>query len=272
MFNQTTQKLARVFGVDTDKQRLASVHIKSNMRRLSRLGIFARSIHRFLVNLRRHYPEQFQALGQQRIEKYLAEKALSCFSMVKPSQSQKRIDEVSRDLFELVQRFKHDKNVCAMTSYKLLERVLQEQCSVLESSAAQDSTAVVMVKPAREIPSDSLQNPSDPDASYDGHKGQGYQVQVMETYSEEIASEKKEQTLNLITPVAVEPAHISAVHAVLPAIESSRDMGLAPQQILCDGAYGSDDNCQAAQQQGVKIIAPVKGTVENSTYDLSAFE
>ena len=38
------------------------------------------------------------------------------------------------------------------------------------------------VKDPKEISSSSLQNPSDPDAGYDAHKGQGYQVQVMETY------------------------------------------------------------------------------------------
>ena len=32
----------------------------------------------------------------------------------------------------------------------------------------------------KEIASSSLQNHSDPDAGYDAHKGQGYQVQVME--------------------------------------------------------------------------------------------
>jgi hypothetical protein len=40
----------------------------------------------------------------------------------------------------------------------------------------------VSIKANKEVPSDSLQNPSDPDASYDGHKGQGYQMQVAETY------------------------------------------------------------------------------------------
>jgi hypothetical protein len=39
----------------------------------------------------------------------------------------------------------------------------------------------VELKNPKEIVSDSLQNPSDPDATYSGHKGQGYQVQVMET-------------------------------------------------------------------------------------------
>jgi hypothetical protein len=31
----------------------------------------------------------------------------------------------------------------------------------------------VVVKPNKEVPSDSLQNPSDPDAGYCGHKGKG---------------------------------------------------------------------------------------------------
>ena len=38
VFNKVTDKLAEVFGVDTRKQRLDSVHIKSNMARLGRIG------------------------------------------------------------------------------------------------------------------------------------------------------------------------------------------------------------------------------------------
>ena len=49
---------------------------------------------------------------------------------------------------------------------------------------------------------DSLQNPSDPDATYSGHKGQGYQVQIMETFSCSEDTAEREQTLNLITHVA----------------------------------------------------------------------
>ena len=38
VFNKVTDKLAEVFGVDTRKQGLDSVHIKSNMARLGRIG------------------------------------------------------------------------------------------------------------------------------------------------------------------------------------------------------------------------------------------
>ena len=55
----------------------------------------------------------------------------------------------------------------------------------------------VELKKNKEISSDSLQNPSDPDATYSGHKGQGFQIQVIETFCDD--EQEKEQFLNLIT-------------------------------------------------------------------------
>jgi hypothetical protein len=37
----------------------------------------------------------------------------------------------------------------------------------------------ITVKPAREVFCQSWQNPSDPEAGYSGHKGQGYQAQLL---------------------------------------------------------------------------------------------
>jgi len=53
VFERSCLKLATLFGVDADKQRLDSVHIFSNMRRLSRIGIFSRTIRKFLRNLKK---------------------------------------------------------------------------------------------------------------------------------------------------------------------------------------------------------------------------
>jgi len=38
------------------------------------------------------------------------------------------------------------------------------------------------VKEHRELTGNTLQNPSDPDATYNGHKGQGFMMQVMEAW------------------------------------------------------------------------------------------
>jgi hypothetical protein len=269
VFNQTTEKLAEAFNVDTDKQRLDSVHIKSNMRHLSRIGIFARSMHKFLVNLQRHYQDRMSQVAPETLDRYLSRKALGCFSMVKPSESAATLEQVSRDLFSLVQLFSSDRQVSSMHSYKLLQRVLQEQCTIVE--ACGDEAARVEVKAPKDIKQDSLQNPSDPEAGYSAHKGKGYQVQVMETYSQEADPEKKARQLNLITHVAVEPASAHDAHGVLPAIASTQERDLGPQQLLCDSLYGGDDNAQAAQQLGVEIISPVMGTAEK-THGLVSFQ
>ena len=55
MFQQVSHKLARVFEVDTSRQRLDSVHLQSNMRRLGCLGILTGCINRLLVNLKHRH-------------------------------------------------------------------------------------------------------------------------------------------------------------------------------------------------------------------------
>ena len=175
---------------------------------------------------------------------------MECFSRVKPSQSRKTLDEVSKDLFELVQQFKGSEQVRAMYSYQLLKRVLKEHCNLKES----EDGKTIELKAAKEIASDSLQNPSDPDATYSGHKGQGYQVQLMESYCKD--EESKESTLNLITHVEVEAAHHSDANALIPAIESVKQRDLLPQELAADALYGSDENSERAKQLGVELIAP----------------
>jgi hypothetical protein len=261
VFERSCQKLATLFGVDTDTQRLDSVHIFSNMRRLSRIGIFSRTICKFLRNLKRQQAEQFAAVEPALRERYLGEKALSAFSRVKPTVAEKTLLQLSADLWALIEQFKATAAVCAMHSYKLMQRVFSEHCAI----EAAGEEARLKLKPAAEVPSDSLQNPSDPEASYDGHKGQGYQVQVMETYTTTDDKEQKEQTLNLITYVAVEPAHVSDTHALLPALEDTQARGVCPKSTLADAAYGSDDNVHRAQSLGVEVVAPsMKGSLSKS--------
>ncbi len=268
LFDNTTKKLASVFNVDTDKQRIDSVHIKSNMRRLGRITIFSSTINKFLINLGRQYKELFESVDKKIIDRYFPEKALSCFSMVKPTESKKVLATVSRDLFDLVQQFKANNDVLRMHSYKLLERVLKEQCNLTGTG---DNKKVEIKKP-KEISSDSLQNPSDPDATYSGHKGQGYQVQIMETYTDTEDKKSKASTLNLITHVEVEKACQSDAHAIKPAIESTKKKDLTPKELEADTLYGSDDNCEYAKKEGVELIAPAKITRNKSSNDIGRFE
>ena len=270
LFEKITDTLAKVFDVDTSKQRIDSVHIKSNMRRLGRIGILVRCLHKFLVNLKRQYRELFETLPKELVEKYLSEKVVSCFSRVKPSETERTLASVSKDLFQVVQHFMDDPEVKAMYSYSLLLRVLNDQCQVKETADGQ--LVEIEVKPSKEIPSDSLQNPSDPDAGYSGHKGQGYQVQIMETYSTEAEEEALTPKLELITHVQVESAHQSDAHALIPALEATAERGLEPKEVLADSLYGSDENCEAAKTMGVEVVSPVMGMPTEKVLLLADFE
>lgn len=267
LFHIGTQKIASVFNVNTDKQRIDSVHIQSNMRRLARISIFSTAIHKFLKNLKRHHNALFDTIDNAIIERYLTQKALACFALVKPSQSPKSLEQVSTDLYSLICQFKEHEDIASIHSFKLLERILNEQCQLEGSGDA----CRVAVKEPKQVPSDSLQNPSDPDASYSGHKGQGYQVQIMETYTDTEDKELKAKTLNLITHVNVERAHQSDAKALIPAIESAQQRDLGPKQLLADSLYGSDANVETAMAKGVEVISPPMGSEKQSVIGLFRF-
>jgi len=247
LFENVTGALTKLFSVDPSRQRLDSIHIFSNMAHLGRIRLFVRTIRKFLVNLKRHHAELYQALGEIAIR--YEEKNDGRFA-VKPTESARTLQEVGDDSFLLVERFKDHETVGDMASYKLLVRLFGEQC-VLEKT---DSVTAVIIKPNKDVPSDSLQNPSDPDAGYCGHKGKGYQMQVQETWSPD-----KSQP-NLITHVKVEAAHESDSNALLPAIEDTIKRDLAPKELLADSLYGSDDNVEKAKELWVEVISPTMGT------------
>jgi len=265
LFESVTDKLAKIFSVDTSQQRCDSVHLFSNMRHLGRIGLFCRTIKKFLVNLKRHHKDLFEALGKEWTDRYLSKQGEGIFSMVKPSESIRTLEALGADLFFLIERFKDNEPITGMSSYQLMVRLLKEQCYVEQDAETQVQR--VSIKPNKEVPSDSLQNPSDPEASYDGHKGKGYQMQVSETYSQE----QDKKTFSLITEVIVEPAHKSDANAMIPLIEATQKRGLGPEDMLADSLYGSDENCEKAKELGVEVVSPVMGKPQGKTLTLPDF-
>jgi len=123
LFETVTGKLAEVFGIDTRKQRLDSVHIRSDMKKLGHLGIMVRTTHKFLVNLKRQHPELFDGLDSRFAELYLTKKAVGCFSLVKSSEASKKLLDAATDLFELVGLFADNAAVSSPASSRNTHRV-----------------------------------------------------------------------------------------------------------------------------------------------------
>lgn len=256
LFDTVAQKLAKVFKVGFANQRIDSIHIQSNMRHLGRISLFVRTIKKFLLNLKRHHTGLLDTLDVDLTTRYLQKKEEAVFALVKPARAHATLDQLAKDVFFLVERFSSVQSVNEMSSFKLLVRLFQEQCIVEEH----DGEKLPVARPNRDVSSDSLQNPSDPDAGYSGHKGKGYQVQLMETYD----PDSSEDSLSLITHVDVESADRSDANALLPAIESTTESNMAPVEILADSLYGGDDNCQRAKKEhGVDVISPAMGRTGN---------
>jgi hypothetical protein len=263
IFDSVTDKLADAYGIDPKLQRLDSVHIHSNMARLGRIRILSRTCSIFLKNLKRHHHDLYHTVAETIKSRYTKnDEDPDYFGNTRPSDSQKRLEDMAPDLYELIEQFKDNEQVQSMTSYKLLNRVFHEHCCVDHDH--------VTVKPAKEVSADSLQNPSDVDASYDGHKGQGYQVQIMESYStDKPADDSQRQSLQLITYVEVEPAHCHDSNAVAPALEDVEQRDLLPEELAADTLYGSQQNIDKAKEHQVNLVAPVPG--KKPQHNLSSF-
>lgn len=264
IFKQSTDKLALAYDVDTRLQRLDSVHIFSNMAVLGRVRLLSRAISAHLKNLKRHHKDLYNDESLDIIKgRYQKEEGGDYFGNVKPSDSQKRLKDIAFDMHFLIDFFSGNQVITSMYSYLTMQRVFSEHCTVEHKE--------VLVKPAKEIPSDSIQNPSDIDATYDGHKGQGYQVQIMETYSrKEDNAEKGKNKLELITHVETEPAHTHDSTALKPALKDLRKRALLPEELSADTAYGSEANRELASENCVELISPVPG--KKPEKDLVSFD
>ena len=75
----------------------------------------------------------------------------------------------------VIERFADHAEIQSRSSYTALVKVFQQQCEVVEGKV------VVIAKTGGDV----IQNPSDLDATYDGHKGSVYQIQLSETCSAE---------------------------------------------------------------------------------------
>jgi len=252
VFHRVTSALIEALELDVSRQRLDSTHVFSDMATFGRSKLMGVTIKRFLTQLKRHHQPAHDALPEELTVRYAPSQA-KLFGDFKGGRKQLR-QTVADDLLFLVNRFAEDQAVANRTSYQAMTQVLREQCDISE-----DKTAVeVKSKTGGNV----MQNPSDPDATYDGHKGPGYQVQVSETCS-------KSNEQQFITGVNVEPAHCSDTDALEPMLNQLEAHGRTPELLHADTHYGSDANTVAAGEHGVDLQSPVSSSTSGNEDDLT---
>jgi hypothetical protein len=257
LFRTLTDRLIAAIGVDTSKQRLDSTAIRSAMRGLTRLGILVEAIAKFLRELRRLQPALHGRVEPETVRKYVDREGTGCFASTRPSESRRRLPEAAADLSALVAQFR-DSEAAGLESYRIMARILAEQCEVVADPGA---GAKVRVKEPEEMTCDVVLNPADPDATYNKHRGVGYLVQVMETYAPEEETPANAvgpapPKPDLITHIAIGPMNVHDGSALDPALVDTEARGIKPEALLGDSHYGSEENLEAAALRGVEVIAP----------------
>jgi hypothetical protein len=232
-----TSKLVEHLDLDITTQRLDSTHVLSNMASFGRTRLMGVTVKRFLTQLKRHDLVAYESLAPEFRERYTPG-ANSMFSDVEKDGYRKLRQDVAEDMHFLISRFS-DSQHSSRSTFQNLITVFYQQCDVAEDK--------VIVKAM--TGSKVIQNPSDLDATYDGHKGSGYQVQLSETCG-------SENQLQLITHARVETACESDSKALEPVLDALEEKGILPEVMLADTLYCNDENVQSAQQQGVELVGP----------------
>jgi hypothetical protein len=265
LFEQLTDSLLRLLQVDTSRQRLDSTHCKSNFATRKRLGIFCESIRLFLRGLQRHRRDDYAALPEQLRERHRTEPGhKNRYPGAATEVARRRLAVVARDLFRLIRLFEKDKEIASWAEFATLRRVLAEQCEVLPEPQQplpdDDDLALgpepVGVRPPKEVPASSLQSPHDPDATY-GKKGQGYEVQVCETFGNK--SELDPDKPELITHVEVTPSCQGDNRVTVPIVKALKARDIQPEQLEVDSNFTSSAVVKQARQLGTDVNGPVRG-------------
>ena len=233
--SQLSQEFLKIMNIDGRVKRMDSLMIASNCRKLTRLELIYSCVEGMVKAINQTGET---SLLPANLLLYLDKdnKNYTCYHL-KDIDVSTRTESALKDALTVLE-------ICGngyseLKEYKLLTRLLEEQTTVIE-----DKT---VLKDPKEIGTDSLQNPSDPDATFSkkyGKPNQGYSGNIVETCSE---------NGSIITGYDLKPN-------IYPDKDFCSDeiqrIGNSEEEtiLIADGAYGYDDNYNEAEEANVKLI------------------
>lgn len=276
-FTSIVDRIIERWDIKTKKHRLDSTVIMSNMKNLNRLELFIRTIESFLKDLRKNKKASYKALGRSLKERYMDREGY--FAYPKPSEAKRKLEQCAADVCFLVNRFRGSGKVQILETYQKLERLMNEQIEVSEGENGRiiawyrepekkdDDSGGTTLKPNESISGEVLQNPSDPDATYSGHKGTGYKVHASETCDEE-------NPFQVIDYASVDKANASDHKATEQIHEELNKRGHAPETTYADAGYTSGENMANSKDADIDLKGPVpgRGTSKEKVLDQFRFD
>jgi hypothetical protein len=228
-------KFVKLLKINPQMKRMDSVMVSSSCKRMARLEILYTCVSNMVKVINKTGET---GILTKNLMRYLdKEDENNTIYHITGEQVGTRVEEVSTDavnLLELCGEAYYD-----LKEYQLLKRVVKEQTI--------DENGKIKVKPKTEITTDSLQNPSDEDATYRekaGEKYKGYVGNFVETFDENGA---------IITSFDYKQNTYSDIVFCKDVIAES---GKQEETVIliADGAYGSVETAHLAEENNIELI------------------
>ena len=232
-FENLAEPIAKAIEADTNLIRIDSTFIESSIKHLSRMEIIFESVRRAVklldkeeINLDETLKNYLDNTMSNRLFYYkqteLNKDELAC----------KFLDDASRTLAVFPKALKDSQE------YQILERVLNEQ-------GIRDDNGNFKLRDPKEVGSDSVQSPVDPDATFrikNGKTSKGYLGTDAEVSNgnESVVIASRTDTNNR--------SDSDIIKEVLPELK-----GEDKKEVVADGAYGSVENQKIAEENNIEL-------------------
>jgi len=235
------KSFSKLLKIEGKTIRMDSLMVSSSCRKLSRLEIIYSTVARLIkvIDKNTTLPESFKP--------YLDESHYNnTIYRARDKDLNSKIKKVLKDGLKLYFLYRKNKEISKTEEFKLLSRMLKEQ------------TQKGSIKSSKTISPDSLQNPTDPDATY-RKKGKkkhiGYAVNLVEKFDDKN---------RMITNYDLQKNTYSDQKFAKDTIKRL-DKGTTA---LIDGAYYSEDIAKKAEAKGIKMVPTnLVGGGKNSNSD-----
>ncbi|HDQ73169.1 MAG TPA: hypothetical protein ENN19_13915 [Chloroflexi bacterium] len=234
-FEQVTDEQVAAFNLKTNKLRMDSTLIASNIRQTTRLQLLVEVLQR--VHRMMDEGDQLRYAGD--FEAYLKGTSGQYIYTIKREAYPEHLQRVGELMHKLVSELQA--KYANEAAYQVLARVFKEHFAIDESK--------LRAKVGEELSADSLQSPDDWEATYRRKRGQdhiGYVTNVTETCD-------PENPFQLIVKVQTESNNTddaAMLSEALPALKERTDV----DEMHTDGGYNSSEVDEAMQEQQVQQI------------------
>jgi hypothetical protein len=225
----------KYLNIEPTLKRMDSLMVASGSKKMSRLEI----LYTCVANLVKQLHKNGETTLVQPLQTYLKEEHRNQIIY------HQRHEDLDQRLNAVIQDAKHLMDLMPVISqqteaYHHLVRVMEEQTHT-------DDTGTTIAKPKKDISTQSMQNPSDPDATFRWKSGQnhkGYVAHVVETTGKEGS---------MITAYEYQPNTHSDNEFCRKTIE---EMGPQKEKttLVADGAYASTENTLMAEANNIDLV------------------